>query len=41
MCLVLGSTSAFAVSYYEAVGLTQPETDARAKTIMNSIVVPR
>jgi hypothetical protein len=41
MCLMLGSTSAFTVFYYEAVGLTQAETDARAKAIMNSIVVPR
>jgi hypothetical protein len=41
MCLMLGSTSAFTVFYYEAVGLTQSETDARAKTIMNSVVVPR
>jgi hypothetical protein len=41
MCLMLGSASAFTVFYYEAVGLTQSETDARAKTIMNSVVVPR
>jgi len=41
MCLMLGSTSAFTIFYYEAVGLTQSETDARAKTIMNSVVVPR
>jgi hypothetical protein len=41
MCLMLGSTSAFTVFYYEAVGLAQSETDARAKTIMNSVVVPR
>jgi hypothetical protein len=41
ICLMLGSTSAFTVFYYEAVGLTQSETDARAKTIMNSVVVPR
>jgi hypothetical protein len=41
MCLMLGSTSAFTVFYYEAVGLTQSETDARAKTILNSVVVPR
>jgi hypothetical protein len=40
-CLMLGSTSAFTIFYYEAVGLTQSETDARAKTIMNSIVVPK
>jgi len=41
MCLMLGSTSAFMVFYYEVLGLTQSETDARAKTIMNSVVVPR
>jgi hypothetical protein len=41
ICLILGSTSAFTVFYYEAVGLTESETDARAKTIMNSVVVPR
>ena len=41
MCLMLGSTSAFTIFYYEAVGLTQSETDTRAKTIMNSVVVPR
>jgi hypothetical protein len=41
MCLMLGSTSTFTVFYYEAVGLPQSETDARAKTIMNSVVVPR
>lgn len=40
-CLLLGSTSAFTVFYYEAVGLTQSETDARAKAIMNSVVVPK
>ena len=27
--------------YYEAVGLTKSETDARAKTIMNSVVVTK
>jgi len=41
VCLMLGSTTAFTVFYYEAVGLTQSETDARAKTIMNSVVVPK
>lgn len=41
VCLILGSTSAFTVFYYEGVGLGQSETDARAKTIMNSVVVPR
>ncbi|MGD0568347.1 MAG: hypothetical protein ABSA78_08070 [Candidatus Sulfotelmatobacter sp.] len=41
MCLMLGSTSAFWVFYYESVGLAGSESDARAKTIMNSIVVPR
>jgi hypothetical protein len=41
MCLMLGSTSAFTIFYYETVGLTQSETDTRAKTIMNSVVVPR
>ena len=41
MCLMLGSTSGFTIFYYEAVGLTQSETDARSKTIMNSVVVPK
>jgi hypothetical protein len=41
VCLMLGSASAFTVFYYEAVGLTQSEADARAKTIMNTVVVPK
>jgi hypothetical protein len=41
VCLMLGSTSAFTVFYYEAIGLTESESDGRAKTIMNSVVVPR
>lgn len=41
MCLMLGSTSAFTVFYYEAIGQTQSEAEARAKSIMNSVALPR
>jgi len=41
ICLMLGSTTAFMIFYYEAVGLTQSETDARAKLIIDSVVVPK
>ncbi len=40
-CLMLGSSSAFTAFYYEAVGLTKTQSEDRAKTIMNSIIVPR
>jgi len=40
-CLMLGSSQAFTVFYYEAVGLTEVQSEARAKTIMNTIVVPQ
>jgi len=38
-CLMLGSSSAFTVFYYEAVGLSKTQSEARAKAIMNSIIV--
>jgi hypothetical protein len=40
-CLLLGSSVAVTIFYYEAVGLSEGETDARGRAIFNSIVVPR
>jgi hypothetical protein len=40
-CLLLSSPVAVTSFYYEAVGLTDADSEARARTIMNSIVVPR
>jgi len=39
--LLLSSPVAVTVFYYEAVGMSEAETDARARAVMNSIVVPR
>jgi hypothetical protein len=39
--LLLCSPLAVTVFYYEAIGLSETEADARARTIMNSIVVPK
>lgn len=40
-CLVLCSPWAVTVFLYEATGLSEAESDARARTIMNSIALPR
>jgi hypothetical protein len=38
-CLLLCSPSAVTVFYYEAIGLTEQESDARARAILNSVGV--
>jgi hypothetical protein len=40
-CLLLGSTLAAYAFYYEAVDMTESEAEGRAKSIFNSIDVPR
>ena len=39
--LLLCSPLAVTVYYYEAIGLSEAEASDRARTIMNSIVVPK
>ena len=39
--LLLCSPLAVTVYYYEAIGLSEPEASNRARTIMNSIAVPK
>jgi hypothetical protein len=40
-CLVLASSSAFEIFYYEAVDLAQSLAEERAKTIFNSVDIPK
>jgi len=40
-CLLLCSASAVTVFYHEAIGLSEQESDARAKAIFNSVAVSR
>jgi len=40
-CLVLGGESAITFVYYESLGLAQQQSDARARTIFNSVSVPQ
>jgi len=40
-CLLLASSSAFEIFYYEAVEMTEQAAEQRAKAIFNSIDIPR
>ncbi len=40
-CLLLASSSAFEIFYYEAVDMTEQAAEERAKTIFNSVDIPK
>lgn len=40
-CLLLASSSAFEIFYYEAVNMTEQNAEDRAKAIFNSVDIPR
>jgi hypothetical protein len=40
-CLLLGGSKALTIFYYEALDMTESDTDTRARLIFNSIVVPK
>lgn len=40
-CLLLASSSAFEIFYYEAVDMTEQAAEERAKAIFNSVDIPK